>query len=284
MKLAIITDTSADFAEKYKNREDLIVLEIPISIEGKEYKPSEMTHQEWYALMASTSEAPKTAQPSILELEEALKKVKRAGYTHVLGIFLSSGISGFFQNAFYLQNTFEDMTVKFPETFITSSPLGYMIETALDAADAGRSFEEILTCFEHQRDHDNAFMLVDDLHWLAKGGRLSRGSELFGTLLNIKPILQFSEDGKVVVYDKVRTSKKAVSELKKLMLENSNPDLHKVYVLHADAEERAKDLYAFAKAQGYDDVEIVTFGPVIATHLGLGAIAYGFSPKKSNNV
>lgn len=46
MKLAIITDTSADFAEQYKNRDDLFVLEIPISIEGKEYKPSEMTHQE----------------------------------------------------------------------------------------------------------------------------------------------------------------------------------------------------------------------------------------------
>ncbi|WP_251420988.1 MULTISPECIES: DegV family protein [Lactococcus] len=280
MKLAIITDTSADFAEQYKNRDDLIILEIPISIEGKEYRPSEMTHQEWYKLMAATSEVPKTSQPSVVELEEILKKLKQEGYTHVLGIFLSSGISGFFQNAFYLQDEFEDMVVKFPETFITSSLLGYMIETALDAADAGKSFEEIVEQFEYQRDHDNAFMLVDDLHWLAKGGRLSRGGELLGTLLNIKPILQFSEDGKVVVYDKVRTSKKATSELKKLMLANSDPKTHKVYVLHADAEERAKELYDFAKKHGYDDVEIVTFGPVIATHLGLGAIAYGFSPKK----
>jgi fatty acid-binding protein DegV len=65
-----------------------------------------------------------------------------------------------------------------------------------------------------------------------------------------------------------------------LMLAHSDPKAHKVYVLHADAEDRAKDLYDFAKAHGYDDVEIVTFGPVIATHLGLGAIAYGFSPKK----
>lgn len=280
MKLAIITDTSADFAEQYKNRDDLFVLEIPISIEGKEYKPSEMTHQEWYKLMAATSEAPKTSQPSILELEELLRTLRQEGYTNVLGAFLSSGISGFYQNAFYLQSEFEDMVVKFPETFITSSPLGYMIETALDAADAGKSFDEIIAQFEYQRENDNAFMLVDDLHWLAKGGRLSRGGELLGTLLNIKPILQFSEDGKVVVYDKVRTSKKAVSELKKLMLANSDPKSHKVYVLHADAEDRAKDLYDFAKAHGYDDVEIVTFGPVIATHLGLGAIAYGFSPKK----
>ena len=62
------------------------------------------------------------------------------------------------------------MVVKFPETFITSSPLGYMIETALDTADAGKSFDEIIAQFEYQRENDNAFMLVDDLHWLAKGG------------------------------------------------------------------------------------------------------------------
>ncbi|MFC4652203.1 DegV family protein [Lactococcus nasutitermitis] len=279
MKLAIITDTSADIAEKFRNNEHLFVLEVPISIDGIDYKPSEFSHEAWFDLMREAKDVPKTSQPSVAELSELLLKLEKENYTHVLGLFLTSGISGFYQNAFYLQNEFDRMVVKFPETYITSSPLGFMIETALNLADKGKSFEEILEKFEEQRAHDNAFMLVDDLHWLAKGGRLSRGGEILGTLLNIKPLLQFSEDGKVVVYDKVRTTKKAVNEMEKLFLEASNSEDFKVYIIHSGDEERARELYDFAKASGYEDLELVTFGPVIATHLGLGAVAYAVIPK-----
>lgn len=94
------------------------------------------------------------------------------------------------------------MKVVFPETFITSSPLGYMVETVLDLAEAGVEFEEIIAKFEEQRDGDRAYMLVDDLHWLAKGGRLSNGAAVLGTLLNIKPVLTFSTEGKVEVFEK----------------------------------------------------------------------------------
>ena len=55
---------------------------------------------------------------------------------------------------------------------------------------------------------------------------------------------------------------------------------YKVYVIHTRAEVLAQELYDYALSQGFDDVEIVTFGPVIATHLGLNTVAYGISPKK----
>ncbi|WP_423748661.1 DegV family protein [Bacillus cereus] len=50
--------------------------------------------------------------------------------------------------------------------------------------------------------------------------------------------------------------------------------------MHTRAEDRAQELYDYALSQGFDDVEIVTFGPVIATHLGLNTVAYGISPEK----
>lgn len=278
MKLAVITDTSADIAEKYKEKENLFVLDIPISLDGVDYKTKEVTAKAWFEIMAKSNEVPKTAQPSVAELADLLKKLEKEGYTHVLGLFLSSGISGFYSNPFYLQNEFEQMTVKFPETLITSAPLGFMVQTAIEMGEVGASFEEVLAKFEKQKDTDNAFMLVEDLHWLAKGGRLSRGGEMLGTLLNIKVILQFSEDGKVVVYDKVRTSKKSVNRVKELLVELATND-YKIFVIHAAAEEKAQELYDYAIEQGFEDVEIHTFSPVIATHLGIGAVAYAFSLK-----
>ncbi|USI59852.1 DegV family protein [Lactococcus lactis] len=281
MKLAVITDSSADFAEKYKTYENLFVLDIPISIDGVDYDLQKISHEEWYDLMAEAQEVPKTWQPRVAELDRLLKDLEKQGYTHVLGLFLPAAISGFYQNIFYLQSEYEQMKVVFPETFITSSPLGYMVETVLDLAEAGVEFEEIIAKFEEQRDGDRAYMLVDDLHWLAKGGRLSNGAAVLGTLLNIKPVLTFSTEGKVEVFEKVRTVKKTMSRMKELLLKDAkDPLAYKVYVIHTRAEDRAQELYDYALSQGFDDVEIVTFGPVIATHLGLNTVAYGISPKK----
>lgn len=280
MKLAIITDTSAEIADKYKKRDDLYVLEIPISIDGVDYQPSQIANEKWFDLMKSAKDAPKTSQPSVAALEILLHKLQDEGYTHVLGMFLPAGISGFYANAFYLQSEFSDMKVEFPETYITSSPLGYLVQTAFDGLDAGKSFEQILSDFKFQRDNDNAFMLVDDLKWLAKGGRLSNASAFVGTLMNIKPLLQFSEEGEVVVYDKVRTTKKALQAMKNLLMEKTKDGDYKIYVLNAGGDlSHAKEMYDFTLEQGFTDVEYTSFGPVIATHLGVGAIAVALTPK-----
>jgi DegV family protein with EDD domain len=281
MKLAVITDTSAAIAEKYKKFDNLHILDIPLTIDGKTYSSKEISSDDFFDLMENSKEVPKSAQPSLVELEELLEHLKMQGYTHILGLFLPAAISGFYENAYRLQEEYSDgqVTVLFPETFITSSPLGYMVETALEAAVKNLSFDDVMANFEKIRASDTAYMLVDDLKWLSKSGRLSNGSAVLGTLFGIKPVLTFSDQGSVDLFEKIRTSKKTMARMKEILLEHSTPDDYKIYVIHSRAEERAQELYDFAAAQGYKDLEIVPFGPVIATHLGLGATAYGISPK-----
>ena len=86
MKLAVITDSSADFAEKYKTYQNLFVLDIPISIDGVDYDLQKISHEECYDLMAKAQEVPKTSQPSVAELDSLLKDLEKQGYTHVLGL------------------------------------------------------------------------------------------------------------------------------------------------------------------------------------------------------
>ena len=96
MKLAVITDSSAYLSAETLQREDLFVLDIPVNIDGEEYVEGiNLTAEEFYQKMAQASELPKTSQPSIAKLDEILTSLKEQGYTHVLGLFLSSGISGF---------------------------------------------------------------------------------------------------------------------------------------------------------------------------------------------
>ena len=77
----------------------------------------------------------------------------------------------------------------------------------------GDDFNTILEKLDKQITKTSAFIMVDDLDHLVKGGRLSNGAAILGNLLSIKPILYFNDQGVIEVYEKVRTEKKAAKRL-----------------------------------------------------------------------
>ena len=280
MKLAVITDSSAFLQAEALRKEDLFVLDIPVNIDGQEYVEGvNLTAQEFYEKMASASELPKTSQPSIAKLDEILSSLKAKGYTHVLGLFLSSGISGFYQNIQYMKDEYEGLTIAFPDTRITSAPLGYMVESVLKWAEQGDGFESILDKVTEQIENTSAFIMVDDLDHLVKGGRLSNGAAILGNLLSIKPILYFNDQGVIEVYEKVRTEKKATKRLVEIVKEATANGNYQITVIHGNAPQKAADLRQLLIDGGVaTDVSIATFGSVIGTHLGEGSIALGYTP------
>ena len=280
MKLAVITDSSAFLQAEALRKEDLFVLDIPVNIDGQEYVEGvNLTAQEFYEKMASANELPKTSQPSIAKLDEILSSLKEKGYTHVLGLFLSSGISGFHQNIQYMTDEFEGLTIAFPDTRITSAPLGYMVESVFRWAEQGEEFTTILDQLENQIQKTSAFIMVDDLDHLVKGGRLSNGAAILGNLLSIKPILYFNDQGVIEVYEKVRTEKKATKRLVEIVKEATANGNYQITVIHGNAPQKAADLRQLLIDGGVaTDVSIATFGSVIGTHLGEGSIALGYTP------
>ena len=280
MKLAVITDSSAFLQAEALRKEDLFVLDIPVNIDGQEYVEGvNLTAQEFYEKMASASELPKTSQPSIAKLDEILSSLKAKGYTHALGLFLSSGISGFYQNIQYMKDEYEGLTIAFPDTRITSAPLGYMVESVLKWAEQGDGFESILDKVTEQIENTSAFIMVDDLDHLVKGGRLSNGAAILGNLLSIKPILYFNDQGVIDVYEKVRTEKKATKRLVEIVKEATANGNYQITVIHGNAPQKAADLRQLLIDGGVaTDVSIATFGSVIGTHLGEGSIALSYTP------
>ena len=280
MKLAVITDSSAFLQAEALRKEDLFVLDIPVNIDGQEYVEGvNLTAQEFYEKMASASELPKTSQPSIAKLDEILSSLKAKGYTHALGLFLSSGISGFYQNIQYMKDEYEGLTIVFPDTRITSAPLGYMVESVFKWAEQGDGFESILDKVTEQIENTSAFIMVDDLDHLVKGGRLSNGAAILGNLLSIKPILYFNDQGVIEVYEKVRTEKKATKRLVEIVKEATANGNYQITVIHGNAPQKAVDLRQLLIDGGVaTDVSIATFGSVIGTHLGEGSIALGYTP------
>ncbi|EJN93759.1 DegV family protein [Streptococcus ratti] len=279
MKLAVITDSSVYLPQDFNQSEDLFILDIDITIDGKIYTEGKnLSLDEFYRKMAVSKELPKTSQPNLAELDDLLTDLETEGYTHVIGLFLSGGISGFHQNIQYLIAEHDKLEIAFPDTKITSSPMGWMVMESLRWGQEGLPFEQILANLKIMIDKTKAFIMVDDLNHLVKGGRLSNGSALLGNLLSIKPILYFT-DGRIEVFEKVRTEKKALKRLISIIDEVTADGSYMVYIIHANAKEKAEDLKNRLTEEGYtENLAIVPFNGVIATHLGEGAIALGAIP------
>lgn len=280
MKLAVITDSSAYLNNKVAENKHLFVLDIPVSIDGVEYiEGKNLSASEFYQKMAASSELPKTSQPSIASLVNILYLVEGQGYTHVIGLFLSSGISGFYQNIQYLKDEFPSLEIAFPDSKITSAPLGMMVEHILNWTKQGLLFEQILNNLEVQIKGIGAFIMVDDLNHLVKGGRLSNGAAILGNLLSIKPILYFNDEGVIEVYEKIRTEKKATKRLVEIVKEQTAQGNYQVMIIHGNAREKAELLHKLLVEERITgEIPIATFGSVIGTHLGAGSIALAYIP------
>ncbi|GFG42601.1 DegV family protein [Streptococcus canis] len=281
MKLAVITDSTAVLPIELKEDEAIFSLDIPVMIDGETYfEGRNLTIDDFYQKMAASQDLPKTSQPSLSELDDLLELLSSKGYTHVIGLFLAGGISGFWQNIQFLVEEHSDLEIAFPDSKITSAPLGSMVKNVLTWSRQDMTFQNILDKLQEQINGTTAFIMVDDLNHLVKGGRLSNSSALLGNLLSIKPILHFDDEGKIVVYEKVRTEKKAMKRLVEILNDLTADGQYEVSIIHSKAQDKADYLRQLLQESGYQSaIEDVHFGAVIATHLGEGAVAFGVTPR-----
>lgn len=277
MSLAVITDSSVNLPADIQGHADVYILDIPVIIEGQPFvEGKNLDLKQFYAQMANSEELLKTSQPNLADLDNLLMELEDKGYTHVIGLFLSSGISGFWANSQFLIEDHAKLKIAFPDTKITATPMGAMVRNVLHWSAQEMSFDNILKKLDEQIAQTTAYILVDDLNHLVKGGRLSNGSAILGNLLSIKPILNFNDEGKIVVFEKVRTEKKAVKRLVALAEDNQNMELS---ILHTNVPEKAEDFKEQLEAQGVKVSTVVSLCAVIATHLGEGALVLGLTPK-----
>ena len=154
-----------------------------------------------------------------------------------------------------------------------------MVESVFNWLEQGDDFAIIQDKLAIQISHTSAFIMVDDLDHLVKGGRLSNGAAILGNLLSIKPILYFNNQGVIEVYEKVRTEKKAIKHLIEITKEATTTGQYRIIVIHGNAPEKAEELrQQLLESDLGSDISLATFGSVIGTHLGAGSIALAYIP------
>ncbi|HZG73704.1 MAG TPA: DegV family protein [Chondromyces sp.] len=277
MKTAIITDSTAYLPKEL--REQLNIHMIPLSvIMGQETYNEEIdiTAQDFYEEVRSQEKLPTTSQPPIGKFVELYEELAKE-YDAVVGIYLSSGISGTYQTSITAGEMAEGVEVHSFDSEISCAPQGFYVLKAAEMAQEGKGPEEILAALHQMKETARAYFMVDDLNHLKRGGRLSGAQAFIGGLLQVKPILHFVEK-KIVPFEKIRTEKKALKRMAELFEADYNKGKPlKATIIHANREEDAKKWMAELKEKFPDaEWELSYFGPVIGTHLGEGALGFGW--------
>lgn len=282
-----MTDSDSDLLYSIADEKNIPVVRMPYVLDGQEYFDDNGragSEKAFFDRMRAGS-APVTSQlptAAYLEYFEPILKEK-----DLLFIAFSSQMSSTIQNIFEAR---EQLLAKYPErkftvvdTLSISGPMSLLLIGAHALYEQGKSMEEVEKWVLDNRMKAQAWLTVDDLKYLRRGGRISPTSAIFGAMLDIKPIIVEGRGGKMDAAEKVQGRKKAIRTLVERTAENiEDPENQTVLVLHADAPEDAQRLkeLLLQRIPAIRDVRIQIVGPVIGAHCGPGTLASVFMGKE----
>ncbi|MGF7186712.1 DegV family protein with EDD domain [Desulfitispora alkaliphila] len=279
MGIRIVTDSTAYLTSKQINDFNIQVVPLAVILENDNFREgTTYSNSEFFDKLRNSTEAVTTSQPPAGDFLKVYKEIHEEG-DEIISIHLSSELSGAFNNAKSTATLLPEAKISMFDSKSTISGLQAMTIHAAKAAKAGYSRAEIIKMLELMRDNATVLFLVDTLEYLKRGGRIGGAQALLGTILQIKPILHIHE-GKIDVFEKVRTKQKALFRLKsvftKFIEENGTKGLW-VTIPQVDTLEEAKELRNELNDL-YPELEInlQDVGPVIGAHVGPGSIGISF--------
>ena len=229
MKIKIICDSLCDIPKEIEEKEYLEIVPLTIVVDNKEYKDGiDITKQEFYEIIKSSNEVPKTSQATYMCFKQVFDKYIEEGYK-IICINGSSKSSGTYQSAVLAKNdTKGDINIF--DTLNLSLGSGHFVIKACELLELGKTVEEIILELEMMREHVHLMFATKNLTYLKKSGRVPVATALIGNMLNIKPIFNL-DNGEIKLLEKVRGAKHLHQELVHKILELNDQDLENKVVM-----------------------------------------------------
>lgn len=219
-KIALLTDSCADLAPELLAEHSIYVVPLRILCEDGEYLDGVDIHNGDIYARLKAGELPKTSLPSIEELAKVIREISDAGYDGIIAVMLSGGLSGTHNLARIIADECgEQFEMRAYDSRSASLGQGLTLLQLAEDIRQGMGWEELTERRVPQLiDGSHAFFSVDTLEYLLKGGRIGKVTATAGTLLQIKPILGFAEDGQLQSVAKVRGRNQLLDKLVDLVV------------------------------------------------------------------
>lgn len=272
-KIAILTDSGSDLTTEQLKENNIEFAPFRIIYSNGEFEDKiDISPKEVYESLEK--EVPTTSLPSASKIENILNKLEEEGYTHVIAVTISSGLSGT-GNAIRL--ALEDhpkLTSYVFDTKILSMAEGALVLNAAQLVKEGKTFEEIIEALPKLRKKTHGYFTINTLEYLKKGGRIGKVAGTIGEILNLKPIISVNDEGVYYTFAKVRGRKQSMNKLVKIAKEHLEKGKSKVWVLcGGSSDEEFNALYdAISKLDNIESIAPATIGPSLGVHTGPGLL------------
>ncbi|PKG22090.1 DegV family protein [Niallia nealsonii] len=281
MRTAIVTDSTAYISDEIRDAYNIHMIPLTVILGNEIYEEEINLKAEQFYEEVKLKDLPTTSQPPIGKFVELFEKLS-ADYDEVVCVHLSSGISGTYQGAVTAGTMVEGIKVYPFDSEISCMVQGFFAVEGAKLVKEGKSAAEIIKILEELKNSSHAYFMVDDLSNLQRGGRLSSAQALIGSLLQVKPLLHFS-DKVIVPFEKIRTKKKAMKRMVELLAEATKGEQFQAVLIHGNRKKEAEEWKKELEVE-FPNIEfsISYFGAVIGTHLGEGAMGMGWIRKRTS--
>ncbi len=283
-------DTTAEYL-KEKNLEHIC---FHYYLDNKAYQDDlfkSMSPADFYQAMLDGAMT-KTSQVNADEFAEYFRAFLKEG-KDVIHVTLSSGISGVINSARIaaaeMEEEFPDRKVVIVDSLSASCGYAIFMDKLASLRDGGYDFDQLVSWAQSHVQNQNTWFFTTDLTFFIRGGRVSKVSGWFGTALNICPLMNINDEGKLIPRKKCRGKKNVKKEALAAIrerIENGDDYDGNIFITHSVCYEDAREMAdmleeAFPKMS--EKIRIFDIGPTIGSHTGPGTVAIGFWGSEKEN-
>ena len=281
MPVRIVTDSTSDLPAETAERLGITVVAQNVHFGAETYKDNvTITPDDFYSMLASSAELPKTSQASPGDFKEVYDSLGE-GADGIVSIHVSSELSGTYNSSVQgAAQTSAGCPVEPVDTMQASMGVGLVVLAAAEAASAGAGHDEVVSIARDATARVQCFCLFETLEYLEKGGRIGKAQAMIGSVLKIKPMI-IIRDGEVQQLGKGRTFVKALGKMKQTAHDFAPIEaLSVMYSTTPEAAGRVADDLKELLPEGVEPT-VTRFGPALGVYTGPGAIGIALLEAKS---
>ena len=284
-KIAVVTDSNSGITQEQAKEYGINVLPMPFFINEETYfEDIDLTQEEFYEKLEENAEI-STSMPAVGSVTELWDDLLKE-YDEIVYIPMSSGLSSSCETAMAMAQDYEEKVQVVNNQRISVTQKQSVLD-AVELVKAGKSAKEIKDYLEETKYDSSIYIMVDTLHYLKKGGRITPAAAALGTLLKLKPVLQIQGE-KLDAFAKARTIKQAKNimieavknDFVKRFEDESGENMH-LYIAYTKDKETALEFQQQVQ-EAFPKSEVSMVDPLslsVACHIGPGSLALACAKK-----
>ena len=273
-RIALVTDSSADIPSSLKDQHQIHVLPLNMSLGQHQLLDGYgFAANDFYRKLESLTSYPQTSLPSVGFIQEKLSYLSNH-YDEVLVVSISQAMSGTYESILKASDSLKNVHVL--NSRMSSASLGLLVCFAAELIAENKPIDNILSSLNKAIDETHLFVSLQQVDSMVRSGRISQLSGRLAKISGVKPIISIDSDGKGILYDKVFSSKKALTKLISLTKKQQSEGkrIYQYSIVHADAENKANELAALCtETFGKPPAYIEPVSAAIGLHAGSGSVA-----------